>query len=176
MLIDLKELFSKDNNELQYKSDIDFDSVETRFGSFKIKQKSPLKLTLFHKHDRQFSVEGNAKLVVDIPCDRCLTDVAVDFDISISKEFDLEKETSAKEDGESEETRFVTDAQELDAKELIKEELFILWPSKVLCKEDCKGLCKVCGHNLNVSDCGCDRVVLDPRMAAIQDIFKNAGN
>ena len=133
MLIDLKELFSKDNNELQYESDIDFDSVETRFGSFKIKQKSPLKLTLFHKHDRQFSVEGNAKLVVDIPCDRCLTDVAVDFDISISKEFDLEKETSAKEDGESEETRFVTDAQDLDAEELIKKKNYSFYGHRRFC-------------------------------------------
>ena len=41
------------------------------------------------------------------------------------------------------------------------------------CKEDCKGLCPVCGTNLNEKECGCDRTVADPRMAAIQDIFKN---
>ena len=47
MLIDLKELFSKDNNELQYESDIDFDSVETRFGSFKIKTEISIEADTF---------------------------------------------------------------------------------------------------------------------------------
>ena len=40
-------------------------------------------------------------------------------------------------------------------------------------KKISKGLCPVCGTNLNEKECGCDRTVADPRMAAIQDIFKN---
>lgn len=174
MLVDLKELLKKENNELHFSMEIPFENFDTKFGSYKIKQKSPLDLTLFHIRDGQVSVDANAKVVIEIPCDRCLSDVAVEFKIVISKQLDLEKETSAKED--SDETRFVTEQQELDLAELIKDELLLLWPSKVLCKENCRGLCNVCGHNLNVSDCGCDRVVLDPRMAAIQDIFKNSGN
>ena len=43
---------------------------------------------------------------------------------------------------------------------------------KVLCKDNCKGICSRCGANLNKGDCGCDTWVPDPRMAAIQDIFK----
>ena len=38
---------------------------------------------------------------------------------------------------------------------------------------DCKGLCSICGHNLNVSECGCDRESLDPRMSVFKDILKN---
>ena len=57
--------------------------------------------------------------------------------------------------------------------ELILEEVIPLLPTKVLCDEDCRGLCPVCGTNLNKEECGCDRTVKDPRMAAIQDIFKN---
>ena len=44
-------------------------------------------------------------------------------------------------------------------------------PVKVLCRPDCKEICKKCGHNLNDGDCGCDTFVPDPRMAAIKDIF-----
>ena len=44
-------------------------------------------------------------------------------------------------------------------------------PTKILCKPDCKGICKVCGKNLNEGDCGCDQFVPDPRMAAIKDIY-----
>ena len=47
------------------------------------------------------------------------------------------------------------------------------WPAKVLCGEDCKGICPVCGANRNEKDCGCDTVVLDPRMQKFQDVFKD---
>ncbi len=55
--------------------------------------------------------------------------------------------------------------------QLICNELLAQWPMRVLCKEDCKGLCSRCGADLNVSPCDCDRTSLDPRMAAISDIF-----
>ena len=64
---------------------------------------------------------------------------------------------------------------ELDGDELIHNELIMGLPMKVLCKDDCKGLCPMCGSNRNEVSCGCDTFVPDPRMAAIQDIF-NANN
>ena len=60
---------------------------------------------------------------------------------------------------------------ELDVDRLIYDEILVNWPTKVLCKDDCKGICPVCGQNLNQQDCGCDRQVIDPRMAKFQDIF-----
>ena len=65
------------------------------------------------------------------------------------------------------------DGSSLNVDKLILEEVIPLLPTKVLCGEDCRGLCPVCGTNLNKEECGCDRAVKDPRMAAIQDIFKN---
>ncbi len=59
----------------------------------------------------------------------------------------------------------------LNVDELINNELLLNWPMKILCKEDCKGICKVCGKNLNDGACGCDDFVPDPRMAAIKDLF-----
>ena len=60
----------------------------------------------------------------------------------------------------------------LDADRLVCNELSLNLPMKVLCKEDCKGICNRCGANLNYGICGCDTRSLDPRMAVIQDIFK----
>ena len=61
----------------------------------------------------------------------------------------------------------------LNVDELVCGEALLVWPMKVLCREDCKGLCPVCGQNLNLKTCDCDRTDLDPRMAKIRDIFKN---
>ena len=45
----------------------------------------------------------------------------------------------------------------LDVYELCETTFYLELPTKVLCREDCKGLCTVCGHDLNEGECGCDR-------------------
>lgn len=45
----------------------------------------------------------------------------------------------------------------LDLTDLIREDLLLLIPQKVLCREDCKGLCARCGQNLNVRPCSCQQ-------------------
>ena len=60
----------------------------------------------------------------------------------------------------------------LDTDLLILGEILPSLPEKVLCREDCKGLCPMCGKNLNEGACGCRQEPSDPRMAQIQDIFK----
>ena len=47
-----------------------------------------------------------------------------------------------------------------------------LWLSE-LCKSDCKGLCPVCGQNLNEGTCTCNTFVPDPRLAALESLLKN---
>lgn len=177
MLIDLEELFKKDNSGKEFDLELDYDVYNCGAGSFRIKQKSLLHIELFHFKGGHFTAKGNVSLTVDIPCDRCLEPVEQSFNISFDKEFDLDRVVLEDEnENETEEAIFITDDHKLDVSKIIDDELMIAWPSKILCKEDCKGLCHICGHNLNAGDCGCDRVVLDPRMAAIQDIFKNSGN
>ena len=60
---------------------------------------------------------------------------------------------------------------DLDVDRLVYLEVLMSWPLKVLCKEDCKGLCSQCGKNLNFGPCDCVEEPKDPRMAAISDIF-----
>ena len=59
----------------------------------------------------------------------------------------------------------------LDVDQLVCNELLLSLPMKVLCREDCKGICNRCGANLNIETCDCDTRALDPRMSVIQDIF-----
>ena len=65
------------------------------------------------------------------------------------------------------------DGYDLDVDRMVNEEILLGFPMKVLCQEDCKGICKVCGANLNQGECGCDRTEPDPRMSVIRDIFNN---
>ena len=110
-------------------------------------------------------------VVLAVPCDRCLKEVSVPVDISMSAEFDF---SGSNEESvlDLNETNYI-DGYELDVDKLVYEEILLGFPMKVLCQDDCKGICKVCGANLNQGECGCNRTEPDPRMSVIRDIFNN---
>ena len=81
----------------------------------------------------------------------------------IGKEFVSEAE-------EDDEQNFM-EGYELNVVNLVNNEILMSWPMKVLCKPQCKGICTVCGKDLNTGECGCDTFVPDPRWAALKDIF-----
>ena len=63
------------------------------------------------------------------------------------------------------------DGYHLDVDGMVLDEMMTDIPDKVLCREDCKGVCPKCGVNLNHQTCNCDRTELDPRMSIIREIF-----
>lgn len=59
---------------------------------------------------------------------------------------------------------------ELDLTALIETETTLALPMKPLCRDDCLGLCRVCGGNRNVTACGCAARATDPRLAGLQNL------
>ena len=82
----------------------------------------------------------------------------------------LQVQEKAEQDEEIDDLSFM-EGYQLNTETLLYNEILENWPAKILCKDDCKGLCPVCGKNRNDGDCGCDTFVPDPRMAAIKDVF-----
>ena len=59
----------------------------------------------------------------------------------------------------------------LDIEELARTVFYLELPSRVLCKEDCKGLCSQCGANKNVENCSCLDYDVDVRLAKLRELF-----
>jgi uncharacterized protein len=57
---------------------------------------------------------------------------------------------------------------QIDLGEVVREQLYLALPMKPLCREDCKGLCPVCGVNRNRETCTCQQEWVDPRMAELK--------
>ena len=57
---------------------------------------------------------------------------------------------------------------EIDLGQLMQEQFYLSLPMKPLCAGDCKGLCPMCGTNLNRGTCACDPQWEDPRLAALK--------
>ena len=101
---------------------------------------------------KNYVVRGRIECQKSFTCDRCLTPATEKQIHEFAEEFD---KSAAVDDL-------------IDVTELLRDELLAAQPMKNLCKADCKGLCPKCGANLNDGDCGCDRAIVDPRLAALK--------
>ena len=168
MIIDISKVVKSINKEVSEEVSIELTSFESRLGDFPILQKSPVVLTIANQENKTLFIRGSVDVTLSIPCGRCLEEVPTQLCFDIDKKLDITE--GALVDDEMEENDYLI-GFELDVDKLVYAEILVNWPMKVLCKEDCEGICNVCGANLNKGDCGCQRTELDPRMAAIQDIF-----
>ena len=60
----------------------------------------------------------------------------------------------------------------IDLTAAVRENLLAELPMKATCREDCRGLCPHCGHNLNLGECGCRCREVDPRLASLGKLLE----
>ena len=59
----------------------------------------------------------------------------------------------------------------LELDDVVISDIFLSLPSKNLCRDDCKGLCQICGQNLNNGECSCDKRQTDPRLEILKQLI-----
>lgn len=166
MLVNLTEYFDINGTShlsVPFEAEDLFDGIEHR----EIVKRSPIELDITSIGEGKLEIKGDVSITLKDKCSRCLEDVEVD----VSASFDY---SVVKPDGYhelSDDEQLFMDGYSLNADILANNELLMSLPMKVLCKDDCKGLCPVCFINRNHGNCGCDTFVPDPRMAALTDIF-----
>lgn len=99
-------------------------------------------------------------------CLRCLKVVVTAKDIEVDETFvDI-----SKSDGDD---AYTFEGYYVDIDKPLMDNIILAMPMKTLCSEDCKGLCRKCGANLNIQNCNCDEhEIVDPRMEKLKDYFK----
>ena len=169
MLINLSDVLSEQHKPIDVSVPLELEAVKLPGGPYTFKEKEPVELHIEYMKEKEIRIVGSTHLTVVIPCDRCLEPVDVPFSIK----FDKNAMTGLSDAEQTDEESDYIDGYHLDVDKLLYNEILIGWPTKVLCKDDCKGICSVCGQNLNEGTCDCDDPGLDPRMSVIRDLFKN---
>lgn len=130
-----------------------------------------------------YLVEGVVQAGATLTCDRCLEPFKAEIEGEVREEFHSEASVSerrrmedqGKDDDEASEPEewnlFKGETFSLD--EVVRDHLVLALPPKFLCRAACKGMCSRCGQNLNEADCACPTDDVDPRMAALLDLFKS---
>ncbi|HMF76810.1 MAG TPA: DUF177 domain-containing protein [Bryobacteraceae bacterium] len=121
----------------------------------------------------EIRVHGNLDVQVGAPCDRCLE--AVTF--PVKNEFDLVYVPASEAAVGGEEK---IDAAEVEVgyyerggisiDDVLREVVLLALPMRLVCSEECKGICPVCGQNRNQRVCGCQTTAADDRWNQLKNI------
>ena len=110
---------------------------------------------------------GSLHTTIHGVCDRC----ASDFDKFVEFPLDVVLVTELSNEENEDEWVFPLEGDSADLEDIVRTVFVLNLDSKLLCKDDCKGLCCRCGRNLNDGPCNCQKE-LDPRFAALKQLLE----
>ncbi len=121
----------------------------------------------------EIRVRGHLKTLMEVACDRCLETASFPID----EDFDLlyrpssyspERPEMEIERRESEVGFY--EGSGLELRDVLREQILLLLPMQRICRDDCKGICPVCGQNRNIADCGCHEETTDDRWSELRNL------
>ncbi|MCR4693824.1 MAG: DUF177 domain-containing protein [Pseudobutyrivibrio sp.] len=171
MKISIKDITSSVDKTEKHQGSFDLDAFDYLGSNFSINSTKPFEVVLSMLGNKKLRIGFNTTVNITGQCDRCLTDVVFDVDANVEETLDI-SDGQVVVDEEIGPYSFV-DGEDIDIDELILNEILVNFPAKILCQDDCKGICPVCGKNRNIEPCSCDDTVLDPRMAQFLDVFNS---
>jgi len=141
------------------------------YGLTEVKQAEPLEVNATAELlEGQIRVTGDLHTKIEMVCARCLEPVIEE----VHRDFDLFYQPLLKgtpndverlKDDDTEIGFF--EGEGLFLADVLKEQVLLSLPMKVICQSDCRGLCPHCGANLNQEQCRCERHSSDPRLAPL---------
>ena len=177
MFLDIKEL---ELHPIDFKEEFQPDAVD--LGS-DIRLKTPLQAAgraeLVEEHHGKHKIiqdirlRGEIATRLELTCARCLDPVERD----VRRDFELLYRPLGADAGRDELS--VTDAEAeigyyqgdgLLLEDVLREQVLLAVPLKIICRADCKGLCPHCGKNLNQEQCSCSAPAEDPRWEGLREI------
>ena len=163
MILDLRGVFSGREEALPVSGELDLSEVEMYgFRPFD----KPVSVT-----GRVEASAGTVRLIVECraeynaPCDRCGEACVEKYTVAVER--DVVTELA----GEEQDHILVVPDMMLELDGLLESEVILAAPTKHLCGENCRGLCPVCGQNLNRGECGCAVGETDPRLKALKNLL-----
>ena len=102
-------------------------------------------------------------------CARCLDPVEGVFTLEFERTVAAEGSITEEQLEENLDSYVMIRDGKLDVDEALREELLVCFPMRLLCDEDCPGLCPKCGKPKKDGDCGCPEKEIDPRLAVLKN-------
>ncbi len=116
------------------------------------------------------TVEGTINVEFAVRCDRCLKEFTCSMAAGFAETY---YDAAQPPPGGAEEDWIPYSGDSIDITPEAKSAITVNLPMRFICLEDCRGLCPVCGTDLNKEQCKCNRDQVDPRLAKLQELLKS---
>ena len=149
--------------------DLETDSFDFMVPDWQLSKPLSVSLEVVNE-GRYLNLTGTVKACVEGQCSRCLDKVTETVETVITEQLLYAKDAYLYNHlavGELEEQFYLYSNDLFDISEIIRESILAALPMKILCRDDCRGLCLKCGQNLNRGQCQCDTTEIDPRLAIL---------
>ncbi len=163
MILDLKKAFADENFRESFQFSIDM-SEEEYCGVHPFLEPVNIK-ALLKNSAGVVTLKTSVLACYQAPCDRCATNCSENI------EFDKEYILATELENEDNDDILLVAEKELNLAELCRTDVMLQIPMKHLCDPECKGLCSICGANLNEKTCSCNKKQIDPRLAALAELL-----
>ncbi len=161
MIIDISNIIKLEGAKEAFEGEVVF-SEDTDFGE-NGKLAKPVRIKgMMENLGGVFDFHAQAEADMVFQCARCLKEFTETVVFSIDERF-------SKEDNEE---YLKIEHNKADITDAVYMNLLLNLPQRVLCSEQCKGLCSSCGVDLNLSQCDCQKEEGDPRFAVLKNLLK----
>ena len=161
MRLDLREIIEIPGGSVPFSCELETDRLD--FPAVVAYKGNPKAEGVVRNEAGVLHLTGSITAEMTCLCDRC----GAEFDGTKTTVLDA---TIVEEDTGVNPELFVLEGDEIDLSDILSTCFILDMDSKVLCDEDCKGLCFECGKNLNLGPCGC-RKKFDPRFAVLEQLL-----
>jgi len=118
-------------------------------------------------------LQGKLLAKLEVVCGRCLQPVELPVSAEFHERFVRAVSWASEEQHEvqAEDLNIsVFDGEAIELDDVVREELLLAVPVNVLCREDCRGLCPICGIDRNMSSCQCEISEIDSRWQKLKEL------
>lgn len=167
MLIDLTDIIKNENGKLSIKEYFDMPKVSFMGEEFAFSEPICIEGVILN-NSKALELNVTASGKASVHCARCGKPLTVSVSFPILETL-MREEEAAPEDDEV----ILYSGKEIELDDIIISNFLMNVPVKYLCRDDCKGLCPICGADLNETTCGCSKDTMDPRLEKLAEIMKS---
>lgn len=158
MIIELESIFNTEGSSYPFDYELSLSHIDV---ADVCPVKEPVRVNGVVKNNTGIvTLDLNVKLKYSAQCDRCAEETEKNYEYNFSHNL-----IAALSNEDNDDFLVVSDMR-LDLDELIEEDVNLELPTKFLCFDECKGVCSMCGENLNQGQCDCKKPI-DPRLEGL---------
>ncbi len=117
---------------------------------------------------KDFLVQAVLSFKYQVNCGRCLEKYGASGEVKVQEAYINKSTLDLYDESLKDDPVFTFTGDVVDLQECIQEQVFLALPMSFVCRDECKGLCPICGQNFNIKTCNCSLETINPQFESLK--------